>query len=349
MLLSKNLVLILSSLLLLLQASSVQAKNDKEEERSSDSKGKHDFKIVNKGKSVSIVSRSRDNSTKGELFARASFNGVPSFRVTYRKKSLEAVSEFKDDDGKVKSEDEGRDRSTAVFSYRVSLLGLREISKDNVLNITQKQGFSFIGTAKHWEDWVVTRNTTTDLITFSAKMNAPSGMTAALKMELTGIRKIIETRVFDPNALKFSVEFGNFDYKLQDSSIAMVFGVFAKDNGQVSNSSFTFNGGSLTWDDWVMADGVKTNVSIHTVSRAKVETSSDDDEADGNESSSLVVFKIQAKQPKYVVWDPEMSVSSSLESAIETPKIGSSATRHETFNMMSLFLAIIVSMLVVAF
>ena len=341
MILSKNLVLILSSLLLLLQTPTVLAKDG--------DKGKHDFKIVNKGKSVSIVSRSRDNTTKGELFARASFNGAPGFRVTYRKKSLQAVSDYKDDDGKVKSEDEGRDRSTAVFSYRVALLGLREISKDNVLDITQKQGFSFIGTTKQWDDWVVTRNTTTDLITFSAKMTSPSGLTAALKMELTGIRKIIETRVFDPNALKFSVEFGNFDYKLPNSTIAMVFGVFAKDNGQVSNSSFTFNGGSLTWDDWVMADGVKTNVSIHTVSRSKVETSSDDDEADGNESSSLVVFKIQAKQPKYVVWDPEMSVSSSLESAIETPKIGSSATRHETFNMMSLFLAILVSMVVIAF
>lgn len=153
----------------------------------------------------------------------------------------------------------------------------------------------------------------------------------------------LENTTFTPNSLKIDVEFRNFPYAENDTSLALETKVksVAKTEVELETEEETAgfganetqvaigtNGeGFFSWAEWAMADGAEIDVLSSNLS----DSSSEDDDLEVGESSGKIYFSFIATGVDEIIWDPKVGVvSEGTQSNISSAILGSSTTTQST-------------------
>ena len=143
-----------------------------------------------------------------------------------------------------------------------------------------------------------------------------------LSISEASVGKLNKT-VVRPNGLKFGLDIHNFPYKYDNSKLVVVAKVESKakrQRGEGSKKNSLDIGSKFGRIGWVpevdLGNNQTANVTLQVVQGDIPElsgrTSEDDNDRDQNETIDLMLFKIDAIQPKHVIWDPELGVNDNV-------------------------------------
>ena len=265
-------------------------------------------------KFFSLVSLRKDGTGNGAVRSALSFSasvlGLPRFRVGY-----------------IRLNGTGTLNSTTLasfngsgyaYTYRVALLRLVEFN--DATPVGDSSSFvNFKNSILAWSDFKLTKvegetSDDTMYVVTSRYKRLDSPLTVDLEIVVPTRKRMFRGGVITPNALKYSVNVSNFDYKMPNSRLALVLGLWSREitvDAALRNFSadtIRLSNGRFTWDTSVVADGKNVSVNLTKIIREEVETDLGDLDVLSRERSQTMIFAVNATQPKSVFWDPTLSV-----------------------------------------
>ena len=265
-------------------------------------KYRREFQAVNfssNGKMVSLESRS--NTTKEAVVFGFGVVGFPQIRLSYKQRS---------------------DNQTVKFQNRIGILKLIEYNE--TIPISSSESYcSLVGKKDSWSDitqtLVQSSNETSAVIKKFSSTFTGSGNCTGLSVTVdafvsNSFARYNSTNTFKPYGVKYSMSIQNYTYKYDNSSLAIIKGVFTSGNRMLNSTKreIDMETAKFNWDSSCETNN-GTNTTIindELVDDSKgVATTSEDVGKDSKESVKLIAFKVQAIQPTLITWDPELELS----------------------------------------
>lgn len=275
-----------------------------------------------------LESKSRTGLQKSNFQVKFSLNGFPHLRVKYKRKNASANDLF--------------------ASYRVGILALAEFN--STLPVSSRASVCRLSPASSWSNLQYSTDEQ-ELYTFKKATTSftgsgnCTGLTVNLDLLMASNRTEYQNQVINPNGVKYSIQILNFPYKLENSQLALVQGVFSKGNGTLSGNSISFTEGNFNWTSSIKVDSVDGQVTASQLQEDvnNEAQSSQDDGAESGENRKLLIFEFSGARPANITWDPEVGVNDVALDAGTTSGSASSTKMSFWIVLVSVFVTIFIS------
>lgn len=212
--------------------------------------------------------------------------------------------------------------TTAVHTFRVGLF--RVVEFNETIKISQSNSsIKLVGATPKWSNINVSEvgNSTVSIQKISSTFTE-----GTFNLTLTGY--VVSDKAFydgvnlSPTSFKYSLEMGGFDYKYQNSSLALQQGVYSvsAQNLRSASKDIQIDNGSFSWNSTILVKDANGDESSSTVNVVPIEpygggySDAEDDGKDPKETIGIVTFKFNATQPSKIFWDPNLNGDTSSAS-----------------------------------
>ncbi|CAG8677298.1 2928_t:CDS:2 [Cetraspora pellucida] len=217
----------------------------------------------------------------------------------------------------------------AAFDFTVAILGLVEYN-DTIGIKDSKSLYSFIGKDQLWSNIKKTEETNglKGIETTLIAHDLPGSIdvfNATISAYATGNTTTINKNgiTLKPSQIKYSFEFNNFPYIYQNSKISIIKMIFSESVFTYNNSTaYASDYGKFEWDPTILADSKKVDIQLdqkiifqknHTFENITADNSSS---VQAYSTLKEIAFKVQAIQPKNVLWDPQFDINDPNDNSV---------------------------------
>lgn len=277
------------------------------------------------------------NLSPNKLDVRSKLTNETSFRFSMRTKPVPTFRAFSyHTDTSADSEFE--------FTYAVALLKVVEVNGTIAWN-QSTSGINFFTNLRSWSPLAVANETVAladgsngTLYSVSSSFATLDGATVNIAAYLSPSEvKIPGGGNLRPNGIKYSLDVENFNYKYENSSLALIKAIYAEHERELANKTETVSLGEVGAFNWnstvdLFNGSVKSTGTIQAEPLVVVksgdyakEKDEDDtgkeisgDPTNGRESAQLIIFKISSENNSHIhaskiSWDPQLSVDASYD------------------------------------
>lgn len=240
---------------------------------------------------VELKSISKSGQTKSALKFEFATKGIARFRYSYMSRTSD---------------------TNAFYKFRTAFFKVVEYNE----TISTSASTSFIkllGNSSYWS------NITVDEVgnsTVSIKKISTTFTKGSFNLTLTGFVAdgvaTYEGVELSPTSFKYSVELNNYPYQYENSSLALVQGLYSTSATNLRTSDVQIDNGSFSWNSTIVitknSSKATSSVSVSAIEAYSGGYSDPEDTGrDTKENVGVMVFKFTAIQPDKVYWDPSLN------------------------------------------
>lgn len=281
----------------------------------------------------SVTAKSNEGGVKSKMRFDCSVRGFPNFRLAYFTKEEDTV------DG---------------FAFRVGLLKLAEYNGTIAAN-DSTNAYSLRGTRGQWTAPTkeeIQADGDAKLYKLSSTMTGTGdhvNMTMRFDLFLATAGLKAGNVTYSPSSIKYTLTVLNYPYKMANSSLAILSGIFVPNTSRTYGSTKVNIGNNSTfdWDPTVYADGVVAPIEANRdMYEAPItNTNSTNDHDDGYRSTENIDFIYHLVKdvvhPANVTWDPSLGFDDSDE--LSSPTDPSSAPRSAGVPAVNLIFPVVLA------